>query len=227
MTDARPKRQRYPAEERRARMLDAAADFFADRGFEAPTRDIAGALGVTQALIYKHFASKEDLIERCLERAFAPTGAEQEGPWIDADAPLGEELGRYYAALAKRASDRRMRLFIRAGLDGRSWPTRRGHALTRHLFLPLIAGLRREAGLPGIGEQPATRGERERAMMLHASVVFLGIRRHIYRMPMPRDISDVVGLYVTTFLAGAIPAIRSLHAGGEDSLTVPLVAPRG
>lgn len=205
-------------------MLDAAAAFFAEHGLEAPTRDVAKALGVTQALIYKHFDSKDDLIERTLERAFdaGPDG----DSWVDPDAALRDELIRFYTGMTDRANEQRMRLFIRAGLDGRSWPTRRGHTLTRRLFLPVIAALRHRAGLQGLTRLPPMRGERELAMMLHASVVFLGIRRHIYGMKLPADLSDVVTLYVDTFLEGAERSLRALHAGGDDSLTVPLATPR-
>ena len=212
--------KRLPADKRRAVMLDAAAAYFAKHGLEATTRDIAGALGVTQALIYKHFASKEDLIESTLARVFAPKN--QNAPWIDPAQPLEGQLLTYYTGLASASSEQRMRLFIRAGLDGRSWPTRRGNALTHNLFLPCIEGLRRLTNLPGLATTPPMRGERELAMMLHASIVFLGIRRHIYGMKMPRDMGDVVTLYVKTFMAGAVPAMTLLHAGGDDSLTVPL-----
>jgi len=44
-------RQRFPAEERIAAMLRGGAEHFAAYGFESSTRDIAKALGVTQALI--------------------------------------------------------------------------------------------------------------------------------------------------------------------------------
>ena len=216
-------RRRMPADARREAMLKDAAALFAERGLDVSTREIADALGVTQALIYKHFESKEDLIERTLEFTFAPRDAASDR-WIDPNKPLNEELLNYYVGLSARAGQQRMKLFIRAGLDGRSWPTRRGSALTKHLFLPVISALRRDAGLPGLSETPPMRGERELCMMLHASVVFLGIRQHIYGMEMPDDLSDVVALYVATFLTGAVAKMRDLHADGAASLAVRLAA---
>ena len=45
------------------RLMEAAADAFADRGFHATTtRDIAGRAGLSPAGVYVHFASKEDLL---------------------------------------------------------------------------------------------------------------------------------------------------------------------
>lgn len=51
-----------PAGERRAAILDAALNVFADRGYHASSIDeIAREAGVSKALIYEHFASKQAL----------------------------------------------------------------------------------------------------------------------------------------------------------------------
>lgn len=221
--EASPGRKRFPADERRARMIEQSARHFATHGFDTSTRDLATTLGVTQALIYKHFDSKEALIEQTLEAALGKPDGER--LVFDADRPIADALGAFYRGFVAGATETRMRLFMRAGLDGRSWPTRRGAALTHNLFLPMIAGLRLAAGLPAIAKRPAMRGERELVMMIHAAMVFLGIRRHVYGMPMPDNLDDVVDLYIQTFVAGALPAIRRLHEDGNDSLTVTLLSP--
>ncbi|MGH6923969.1 MAG: TetR/AcrR family transcriptional regulator [Propylenella sp.] len=206
-------------------MIDAAVDVLARRGFEVSTRELAGAMGVTQALIYRHFGSKERLIDATLEHALGGGVAHGQTPDLaDADRSLEERLISYYGRIVSGSSESRMRLFIRAGLDGRSWPQRRGAVLTTRVFEPIITSLRREAGLPPPPRPPLMRGERELAMMLHASMVFLNIRRHVYGMPMPESLDDIVALYVRTFLAGALPAIKALHGRGEPTLTLPLAA---
>ncbi|MFV0463717.1 MAG: TetR/AcrR family transcriptional regulator [Nostocoides sp.] len=49
--------------ESQARLMEAAADAFADRGFHATTtRDIATRAGLSPAGVYVHFASKEELL---------------------------------------------------------------------------------------------------------------------------------------------------------------------
>ena len=49
----------------RARLLAAAVDAFAERGFHGTTtRDIASAAGMSPAAVYVHFRSKEDLLEQ-------------------------------------------------------------------------------------------------------------------------------------------------------------------
>jgi AcrR family transcriptional regulator len=57
-----PTRKRLTAEQRRGAILDAALEVFAARGFHGSSiDDIAGAAGISKALIYEHFDSKQDL----------------------------------------------------------------------------------------------------------------------------------------------------------------------
>jgi len=54
--------QRLSAEERREAIVTAALPLFARKGFaNTTTRELADAAGVSEALIYKHFPSKESL----------------------------------------------------------------------------------------------------------------------------------------------------------------------
>src|SRR5436853_3274711 len=62
------RRRRMTAEERRGAILDAALDVFARRGYHAASIDeIAGAAGISKALIYEHFPSKRELHVSLLE----------------------------------------------------------------------------------------------------------------------------------------------------------------
>src|ERR1700704_2996725 len=59
---SRQRKRRMPAGERRAAILDAAMRVFADRGYHGSSIDeIAREAGVSKALIYEHFASKQAL----------------------------------------------------------------------------------------------------------------------------------------------------------------------
>lgn len=61
-------RRRLPKDERRARILDAAARVFADRGYEAASLDeIAEAAEISKPVIYDHFESKKALHIELLE----------------------------------------------------------------------------------------------------------------------------------------------------------------
>ncbi|MCX4786376.1 TetR/AcrR family transcriptional regulator [Streptomyces sp. NBC_01221] len=57
-------RQRLTADERRAQIITAARGVFVKYGFAgARTRDIAAEADVNEALVYRHFRSKEELFE--------------------------------------------------------------------------------------------------------------------------------------------------------------------
>ena len=55
--------------ERRAELLELAAQLFAERGFRATTvRDIADAAGILSGSLYHHFDSKESMVDEILTR---------------------------------------------------------------------------------------------------------------------------------------------------------------
>jgi AcrR family transcriptional regulator len=53
---------RVPAEDRRLQIIDVARDLFAIRGYEGTTtRELAEKIGINEALLFRHFPTKEDL----------------------------------------------------------------------------------------------------------------------------------------------------------------------
>ena len=59
---------RLSAEERRRDIVDAVRDVFADKGFDGTTtRDLAKSAGVSEALLYRYFPSKESLYAAMLD----------------------------------------------------------------------------------------------------------------------------------------------------------------
>jgi AcrR family transcriptional regulator len=56
------KRAKLSREDRRKAIVDAAAELFAERGFRGvTTRELAQRVGVTEPVLYEHFAKKSDL----------------------------------------------------------------------------------------------------------------------------------------------------------------------
>jgi AcrR family transcriptional regulator len=67
-----PARRRLPRGEREEQMLLAGERIFGARGFRGASMDeIAEASGITKALLYQYFGSKEAFYEACVERARA------------------------------------------------------------------------------------------------------------------------------------------------------------
>jgi AcrR family transcriptional regulator len=66
---ATPAKRRLTAEERRTGILDAALAVFSESGYhEASIDEIAGEAGVSKALIYEHFSSKQELYGELIAR---------------------------------------------------------------------------------------------------------------------------------------------------------------
>jgi AcrR family transcriptional regulator len=60
-------KKRLSNDERRAQIIDVALSVFADKGFNgAKTRQIADKAGTSEALIFQHFKTKEDLYRTAL-----------------------------------------------------------------------------------------------------------------------------------------------------------------
>jgi AcrR family transcriptional regulator len=116
-------RKRLRGEERRAAILESALAVFADRGYHASSiDDIAREGGVSKALIYEHFASKQqlyaellnehagELIERlaaAMEEA-ASTGAARLATGLDAFYRFVEERRVAWRMLFREANDPEM-----------------------------------------------------------------------------------------------------------------------
>lgn len=64
-------RQPLPRPQRQAAILEGAASAFARKGFAGTSmEEVAGASGITKLIVYRHFASKEELYRAVLDRTF-------------------------------------------------------------------------------------------------------------------------------------------------------------
>jgi AcrR family transcriptional regulator len=109
-----PPRRRLTAEERRTGILDAALAVFSQHGYHsASIDDIAREAGVSKALIYEHFASKQelyaDLIARNTRELTQRIGAALVGVEIESGAArLATGLDAFFAFVEERRDAWRM-----------------------------------------------------------------------------------------------------------------------
>src|SRR5271165_5935672 len=69
---------RLNAPDRRHQLLEAALDFFSRKGFEgATTKEIAAAAGVTEAIVFRHFQSRQALYQAVLEHCHGSSKAQE------------------------------------------------------------------------------------------------------------------------------------------------------
>lgn len=204
--------KRLPEGARERAVVAAAADFFAEHGFSGSTRALARQLGVTQALLYRYFPSKDALIERVFESVFLERwDPGWTGLLTDRGRPLQDRISAFYQAYTSRTSRRSLRLFLRASLDGLDLARRYGAPLTERVLAPVVGEMRSSLGLPAFDAEPLRPAERELAMALHGAIVFIGIRRFVYGIEPREDIAGLVDHHVRVFLPGAMDELRGIH----------------
>jgi AcrR family transcriptional regulator len=91
---------RADAARNRERIIEAAIELFAERGYEASTAEIAARAGVGEATLFRRFPTKDDLIkaivQMMLEEAatVAASCLEEEDPWRGVERFLFEMAER-------------------------------------------------------------------------------------------------------------------------------------
>ena len=115
-TAARPLRR--DAERNRHRILEAAAEAFAERGLTITMDDIAERAGVGVGTVYRRFPDKELLIEALFEERVAELVAMAEEA-LDEDDPWEALLGFVERAQALQARDRGLKELLLSTAHGR------------------------------------------------------------------------------------------------------------
>jgi AcrR family transcriptional regulator len=84
------------------RILDAAEEVFAERGFDAASLgDVADRVGIRPQAIYNHFSGKRELYAAVLERLLGPFLALLEGAAAQGDGPAAQAVTRDIAYHAR------------------------------------------------------------------------------------------------------------------------------
>ncbi|WP_439543468.1 TetR/AcrR family transcriptional regulator [Hyphomicrobium sp.] len=198
-------RRHLPAAERERQIVEAAAAFFAEYGFEGQTRQLAKTMGITHSAIFRYFPSKEALIERVYEHVFV---SRWDPGWkaliADRTQRLEDRLIRFYREYAERIFDAQwMRIFMFAGLKGHPMTDRYVSLIRTQMIRPACGELRATLGLPTLASVPITAREEEAFWALHGMIFYLGIRKFIYGVRTHRDQSQIIEDDVRAFLAGA------------------------
>jgi len=113
-------RKRLTKVERRAEILGAALDVFAEKGFAgARTQEIADRAGVSGALIFQHFESKAQLYAASLDHLFSAHPLHEEFAGVRASGSEEEALAAFATHVIRhlRADRRLARLALRQALD--------------------------------------------------------------------------------------------------------------
>ena len=186
-----PKRKRLTSEERREEFLQKAIEFFAEEGFASSTRELAKRLDVTQPLLYRYFASKDELIAEVYETVYVRRWrAEWDEMLADRSVPVKERLVRFYHAYTDVVFQRDwMRIFLFAGLKGGAINRRYIDRVSKRILQPILREYRHENGLftDEVSDQ-----EIELAWSTHGGIYYYGVRTEIYGQTPPMGLDFVI-----------------------------------
>ncbi len=173
-------RTRLSSADRERQIIQGAIRFFASRGIDAQLRDLAREIGVTHALLYHYFPTKQALVDRVYVEVFEGLWKSEWEAWLD-DPELDVEtkFTRFYCDYAKAIFSRDfVRILIYSGLADHHIPDRFFVLLRQRLFPRLIRETRRHCGI--VSRAKPTARELEFLMGMHGGIFYIGLRRWVY-----------------------------------------------
>lgn len=196
-------RGRLSAAEREEQIVKGAISFFADRGLDGQTRDLAKLLGITHPLLFHYFPNKQNLVERVYQEVYLGRWRAEWEQWIDdRTVPLEDRLTRFYIDYAKAILTRDwVRILMFSGLKDGYIPSRYMKLVHSRLLPRIGREMRWELGLPV--DEKQREAESELMWGLHGGIFHIGLRHWVYGLPMPKDMDGVVTDRVHAFMLAA------------------------
>lgn len=205
--------RRLAPELREQQIVEKAIEHFTRHGFAGSTRELAREIGITQPLLYRYFPSKEALIDRVYAEVFSWRPA-WESDLTDRKVPLLERLRRFYCDYARVIlREEWIRIFIFAGLTREGINTKYLSKLRARVFLPVLEEVRNDFGISEPRSPAELESEIELLWALHASIFYLGVRKWIYGLKIPKDIDSLICSHVDAFVHGAPAVMSELRKG--------------
>ena len=202
-TQTAPRRKNMRSAEREKLIVTEAVRFFAECGFEGKTRELAKRMGVSHAVIYKHFESKEALIERVYEHVYLKRwDPNWDSLVLDRSLSLQERLTQFYIAYADRVFEYDwVRIFVSSGLKSYGLTERYLGIIRTKIIRPAAMEFRHDCGRSD-DLSPLTEEELEVFWGLHGAVFYIAIRKYVYGEALEIDIKQVVSKTVSNFFTG-------------------------
>ena len=198
-------RRNMRAADRERFIIDEAIRFFAEHGFEGQTRELAKRMGITHSAIYRHFPSKEALIERVYEKVYLSRWQPSWSPLIkDRSMSVEQRLTQFYLEYVERVFEHDwVRIFVFSGMKSFDITRRYLEIVRKEIIEPACNELRAELRLPDSEKVPLSEREVEMFWGLHGRIFYMAIRRFVYDTPTPERLDDIVRDAVRGFIAGS------------------------
>ncbi len=207
MAGTQAARHRMSAGDRRAQLIDAALEVFSRKGFVgATTKEIAAEAGVAEAIIFRHFPSKEALYAAVLDSRITSLEERQRQAGLEEAMERDDDEAVFRALLrnvwARYDGDTRFeRLVLFAALEGHQAGLARVGEMGRRphsrAVLEYVAR-RQEAGALIDGHPAALLGA------VSGMAHFYGTLKRIFGMSLPGDSDEVLDLLARIAASGVI-----------------------
>jgi AcrR family transcriptional regulator len=198
----RPLSRRLPPEARRREIVRNAVKFFAEKGFEGGTRDLAAYLKITQPLLYRYFPTKEDLIKEVYQTVYLDVW---QSAWdellVDRTRPIVERLRQFYMEYTDVIMNEDwMRIYFFAALRGAEINKRYIKFIEEHILKRVTREFLIEYG---VQEGKVTEEfEIERVCNLQSAIFYYGVRRFVYHIEPDASRSDMISDAIDIFARG-------------------------
>mgnify|MGYP000185689066 CR=1 FL=1 len=193
---------RIPAATRKASIIQSAAAIFSEKGFNGTkTREIAAQAGVSEALIFKHFPSKEDLYAAILaEKSPVPGLLEQIK--ILAEQRKDEEVFTTIAeTIVGGAPDQNlMRLILFSALESHELSDMFFQSHICHFYDVLASYI--EQRIEDGAFQPVEPMVASRAFM--GMLIYHRLLTVLFRAPLTQGTEEIVCTFVRVFMNGLL-----------------------
>jgi AcrR family transcriptional regulator len=205
--------RRMPREERRKVILDHAIAYFAEVGFSADTRALAERVGVSQAILYRHFESKDALIAAVFERL---TTQQDVGRWEEIisnrSTPLFDRLLLFFEQYsASTYTFQWIRIHMHASLQGGDFNRQYIQKVTEPLLRLIAREIRRELGFSSNLIGRVSDMEIELLWLFHYGLYYHPFRQHVYGLTLTVSFGDIIRHGLVGALASVEQYLRSRY----------------
>jgi len=205
--------KRLSPEEREAHIVKGAIEFFSEVGFEGKTRDLANSLGITQPLLYRYFPTKDILIERVYQEVYVQRFKPEWTELItDRSIPIRDRLIKFYSEYEDIISNYQwVRLFMFAGLKGVDINKRYIELMEENIIKPICIELRNSFDLDSVLKNDISDLELEFVWGFHGIFFYRAIRKWIYHLPIPKNISLILNQDIDNLLSTVEESFLNLN----------------
>lgn len=183
-------------------ILNEAISLFARNGPDGLIPGLARKLGISQALIFRYFGTKEKLVDRVYEivcfTRWDPVWEKMIG---EESLDLADRLKAFFKSYIAIADDYNwVRISMFLALTDHEMKKRYVRSYVSTLIEKIARAVKSSQGHPK--SAPLTDADKEQVWQIHSAIVHYGVRKHIHGSIVTIDRNQYVDLLVDRFMHG-------------------------